>query len=78
MRAFTSLLILSPLTKPLLGVLRLALVTDLEVQARPFQGARLPHRPDALSLLHVVAFAADAQGLDADALQRRFRETFAA
>src|SRR2546421_9572012 len=45
----------APLPEPLFGVLRLALVTHLEIEARPLQRARVPHCPDALSLPHVVA-----------------------
>src|SRR5881394_668101 len=41
---------------PLLGVLRPPLVPHLEIEARPLEGARVPHCPDALPLLHVVAF----------------------
>src|SRR5438552_17700502 len=36
----------APVSEPLLWVLRLALVPDLEVQARPRQRAGVPHRPD--------------------------------
>src|SRR5215470_13287777 len=46
----------APLSEPLFGVLRLALVSHLEIEARPLQRARIPHCPDALSLLHVVPF----------------------
>src|SRR5262245_55966386 len=46
----------APLSEPLFGVLRPALVPDLEIEARPLQRARIPHCSDALSLLHVVAF----------------------
>src|SRR5256885_6653646 len=52
----------APLSEPLFGVLRLALVTHLEIEARPFQRARVPHCPDALSLPHVVAFLHDDVG----------------
>src|SRR3989442_2734850 len=45
----------APLSEPLFGVLRLALVAHLEIEARPLQRARIPHCPDALSLLHLVA-----------------------
>src|SRR5262244_3634447 len=45
----------APLSEPLFGVLRLALVSHLEIEARPLQGAGVPHCPYALSLLHVVA-----------------------
>src|SRR5438094_10072260 len=46
----------APLSEPLFRVLRLALVTHLEIEARPLQRARVPHCPDALSLIHAVAF----------------------
>src|SRR5438445_427114 len=52
----------APLSEPLFRVLRLALVTHLEIEARPLQRARVPHCPDALSLLHVVAFLHDDVG----------------
>src|SRR5437899_5235172 len=52
----------APLPEPLFGVLRLALVTHLEIEARPLQRARVPHCPDALSLPHVVAFLHDDIG----------------
>src|SRR5438552_17701600 len=52
----------APLSEPLFRVLRLALVTHLEIEARPLQRARVPHCPDALSLLHVVAFLHDDIG----------------
>src|SRR5260370_11864338 len=52
----------APLSEPLFGVLRLALVTPLEIEARPLQRARVPHCPDALSLPHVVAFLHDDVG----------------
>src|SRR5207245_11005386 len=53
----------APLSEPLFRVLRLALVTHLEIEARPLQRARGPHCPDALSLLPVVASLRDARGL---------------
>src|SRR2546427_1492017 len=52
----------APLSEPLFRVLRLALVTHLEIEARPLQRARVPHCPAALSLLHVVAFLHDDIG----------------
>src|SRR5439155_731944 len=52
----------APLSEPLFRVLWLALVTHLEIEARPLQRARVPHCPDALSLLHVVAFLHDDIG----------------
>src|SRR6267143_657634 len=52
----------APLSEPLFGVLRLALVPHLEIEARPLERARVPHCPDALSLPHVVAFLHDDVG----------------
>src|SRR5919108_3500353 len=46
----------APLSEPLFGVLRPPLVPHLEIEARPLERARVPHCPDALPLLHVVAF----------------------
>src|SRR5205814_10254131 len=56
MESPTSRISSAPLAEPLFGVLRLALVPHLEVQARPLERAGLPHCPNPLSLLHVVAF----------------------
>src|SRR6267142_1871869 len=44
----------APLSEPLFGVLRLALMPHLEIEARSLERACVPHCPDALSLLHVV------------------------
>src|SRR5581483_3717387 len=52
----------APLAEPLFGVLRLALEPHLEIQARPLEGAGVPHCADPLSLLHVVTFANDDVG----------------
>src|SRR5207237_246734 len=45
----------APLAEPLLGILGLALEAHLEVEARPFQRARVPDRSNPLALPHVVA-----------------------
>src|SRR5205085_12144133 len=52
----------APLSEPLFGVLRLALVTHLEIEARPFQRARVPHCSEAVSVPHVVAVLHDDVG----------------
>src|SRR5215470_238396 len=46
----------APCAEPLLGILGLALEAHLEVEARPFQRARVPDRSNFLTLAHVVAF----------------------
>src|SRR5439155_6626422 len=45
----------APLPEPLLGILGLALEAYLEIEARPFQRARVPDRSDPLALAHLVA-----------------------
>src|SRR5215471_2763065 len=46
---------LATLTEPLFRILRLALVTHLEVEPRPGERSRIAHRADSLSLPHVLA-----------------------
>src|SRR5262245_37318465 len=42
--------------QPLRGILRLPCVAHLEVEARPLQRSRVPHRADGLPLLDLVSF----------------------
>src|SRR5206468_2526511 len=46
----------APLAEPLLGILGLALEAHLEIEARPFQRARVPDRSNSLPLADIVAF----------------------
>src|SRR5262249_61190990 len=46
---------LATLTEPLFRILRLALVTHLQVEPRPGERSRIAHRADSLSRPHVLA-----------------------
>src|SRR5215470_5656671 len=47
---------LATLAEPLFGILRLALIAHLEIEPWPGERPRIAHRPDPLSLTHVLAF----------------------
>src|SRR5215510_1493841 len=55
MDVLSSPLGLATLAEPLFWILRLALVTHLEVEPRPGERSRIAHRADPLSLPHVLA-----------------------